>query len=237
MQHPTITSASAESRTDSAQAVSTERSATLATERALKAPLGALRVLLEGARQGAGSTPTLPFIDRALEALISAESAAQDLVAWTAPRSLRITPATVGEIVESVSTTMSPALRSRCHLVVDNEDVALRTDARQLVEAFARSVQRCLVEAPTGELMIHAHADDEWATFSFIDAPSDTAVAHSQENGPAGLELGTEAAPALADMLLKRDVERVGGRLSIHETGGHRCCVAVVPLTLPGDAS
>lgn len=213
-------------------------SVTLLTERTLKASLGALRVLLEGARQNGSATPTIPFVERALRSLDRVEHAAHDLVDWTAPRSLQRSQASVGEIVESIASALPGAIVDRCHFVIDDAEVLLHTDARLLVDASVRSVRARLdadlIDSGTGarveEIMIHAHADDAWATFSFIDAPS------GDEIDALG-HVEAAATPILCDAILERDVTRIGGRLSIHDTAGHRCCVAVVPLNLPEDAA
>ncbi|MEM9381477.1 MAG: hypothetical protein AAGB93_16095 [Planctomycetota bacterium] len=204
-----------------------DRSVTLATERELHAPLHALRLLLEG-RRGADGRLTerafvdREFIDRALSELVRAERAAHSLVEWTCPRAIRPVQCTIAEIVGSLSSTLDGAERDRCHFVVDDGPVELETDARLLVDAFARLTRELLHSCENGasEVMVHAHADDGTATISLVEGTAKV--------DPA-LELGEEeSAPTLAEALLRRDVGRLGGRVGIHRAGEHRCCVAVL---------
>ncbi|MEM1449206.1 MAG: hypothetical protein AAF957_24275 [Planctomycetota bacterium] len=212
-----------------------DRSVTLATERELQAPLQALRLLLEG-RRGTGERLTerafvdRAFIDRALDELLRAERAALSLVEWACPRALRPTRSTIAEIVGSLSTTLDPDERARCHFVVDDGSAEIETDARLLVDAFARAARELLAadEDGSSEVMIHAHADDGMATISLVEGAEAIEDAIDIE--------GEEAAPTLAEALLRRDVGRLGGRVSLHRTGEHRCCVAVLPRGSASDA-
>ena len=207
-------------------------SLTLATRRELHAPLVALRALLEG-RRGSETAVTerafvdRAFIDRALDELLRTEQAAANLVHWTCPRDIRKVPCTVAEIVGSLSSTLDKAERERCHFVIENGDADVTTDGPLLVDAFTRTIREALSRAAddASEVMIHAHADSDRVTISLVDGPADdstTGNGHSGDTSP-------DRRPTLAEALLERDTERLGGRVSIHHTSEHRCCIAVFP--------
>lgn len=203
-----------------AAAPADDRALTLATERRLRAPLAALRVLLEGARGRKTDGLDAGFADRAIEALEAAEQAALDLVAWTSPRSPRIAPATLAEVCHSMLALLNHDHRGRVELAVDDAEAGLQTDARMLVEALV-NVARERISAVSGDgvaLMVHAHADDALATISLVDA--------SEATGDP------TAGQTVAEALLAREIHRLGGRASIHENEGHRCSVIVVPRVL-----
>lgn len=196
----------------------------LTTERALLAPLGALRIAIEGARSKRKALPAT-FLDRALEAVTDASQAASDMMAWAHPRPLRPVPCSVGELVSSLRLTLSPDLDARCHFLVEGAAAPLFLDGRLVVTGLERSIRRRLDPArrpATAELMVHAHVEDGMATVSIID----TAAGNHLDVSAESLSQGAEA---LADALLTRDCERIGGRVSIHETGSHRCMVVVFP--------
>ncbi|MEM6672739.1 MAG: hypothetical protein AAF726_07830 [Planctomycetota bacterium] len=203
---------------------------TLATERELHAPLQALRLLLEG-RRGTSSSLTerafvdRDFVDRALLELLRAERAACDLVRWTAPRNLCVVPCTVSEVASSLESTLEPHERERCDIVVENGATELRTDSRLLVECLARTVEDALSRSATRrpEVLVHLHADDEDVTLSLVEGSAAGLTAFDPDEEEANEEL------TLAEAILERDVARLGGRVSLHGSSGHRCCVAVVP--------
>lgn len=196
----------------------------LTTERAFLAPLGALRIAIEGARSQRAALPDT-FLDRALEAVEEASHAASDMMAWANPRPLRPVACSVLELVASLRLTLSPELDSRCHFLVEGADTPLFLDGRLIVDGLERSIRRRLAHARrpgTAELMVHAHVENGLTTVSLIDA------SEGDELDVTGEAL-SQGAEALAEAILTRDCERIGGRVSIHETGGHRCIVAVFP--------
>ena len=203
-------------------------SLTLTTKRELQAPLRALRVLLEGRRSN-GTTLTeqafvdRAFIDRALDELLRTERAAANLVQWTCPREIRRVPCTIAEIIESLSSSLDARERERCHFVIEDGSTDVVTDGPLLVEAFTRTIREVLdgKSDPTSEVMIHAHADDDRMTISLVDGPTD---------GDRSLDVDeVDREPTFAESLLERDIARLDGRVSIHRTSEHRCCVAVLP--------
>lgn len=207
---------------DTAAALSPEEARlTRATSRALKAPLGALRVLLEGAWASGESSAALPFVTRALEEVRRAEDAADDLCRWILPRDLHPTACTLGEIVQSLRESLDIAHRKRCHVVADGPtDQPLLIDGRMVVSSIARVIVDRLDDAhraPGAELMLHVHADADRATLNLIDA--DAPAVGETSDGPR----------TLADALLERDIQRVGGTARMHESNGHRCLMVTVP--------
>lgn len=210
-------------------------SLTLATKRELQAPLRALRVLLEGKR-GSGSTlmeeafVDRAFIDRALAELLRTERAAANLVQWTCPRETRMVPCTVAEIVGSLAGMLDAGERERCHFVIEDGKADVLTDGPLLVDAFVRTIREILDGAAgtANEVMVHAHADDDRVTISLVDGPTDA-------DGDA--EGDDFRSPTFAEALLERDVARLGGRVTIHHTSEHRCCVAVLPRREPVEAT
>ncbi|MEM8712294.1 MAG: hypothetical protein AAGG01_15190 [Planctomycetota bacterium] len=192
----------------------------LAAMRELRAPLGALRVLLEGCRSSDGAGRE--FSDRALDEIDRAEAAADDLLAWTLPRSLRTTQSSLGELVQGVREALRPADRRRTHFVIENEDTALDCDARLLTTSFARSIRHAYRDAGARalEIMVHAHASKGRATLSFI---------HSGDK--PDLVADEDGVPSLADALLRSSLERSRGTINIHEAEGHRCAVVTIPTS------
>lgn len=203
------------------QMLDKDRGVALVATRALRSPLGALRVLLEGSRSQS-SPRGLEFTDRVLDELERAESAAHDLVAWTLPRTLRLIPTSLGELAASLMDSLAPSHRRLTHLVVEQDATTLQTDAPLLVECFSRTLRHAFQENGTAglEVMVHIHATDDIATFSFI------------HTGSAKTSLfSADAIPSLADEILTATVARLNGKTSIHDAEGHRCAVITLPLT------
>ncbi len=208
----------------------------LQAERDIRAPLATLRVLLEAARRGGDPDTSVAFSERAIGELRRAERAAEDLVAWTAPRPLRPVRCTVDHLIDSLRETLDPEIAERCRFAIDDGDTQLEIDARAAVATLERMLRFALDTAlrPTADMMIHAHSDAEWTTLSLVDAPGDEDRSGAQGRDPS-LD-GT----SLAEALMTRDVHRMGGRASLHRTGGHRCYVLVLPRTgtiVPGGAA
>lgn len=199
------------------------RAIALEATRELRGPLGALRVLLEGSR-GNAKPAALDFADRALEEIERAEAAANDLIAWSLPRSLRSTSTSLGEIATSLLDSLTPSLRRRTHLVVEQDATTVQTDAPLLVECFSRSLRHAFRDDGTGglEVMVHIHAADDIATFSFIHTGSPKASLFHAHG---------DAVLTLSDEILNATVARLGGKSSNHEAEGHRCTVITLPLT------
>ena len=197
------------------------RAIALGAARELRSPLGAIRVLLEGSRKSA-NTVGLEFADRALDEIERAEAAAHDLVAWTLPRTLRTAKTSLGEIAASLTESLTPSHRRLTHLVVEQEATALETDGSLLVECFSRSLRQAFTASGTTglEVMVHIHATEDTATFSFIHTGSTKASLAS-----------TDTTLSLADEILSATSTRLGGRTSIHDAEGHRCTVITLPLT------
>lgn len=182
-------------------------------ERALRGPLGVLRVLFEGVE------PSLRR--RATREVDRAERAAGDLARLVRPRELRAVQTTLAEIVRSTREGLDAAERQRCHVAVDAAETPLHLDGRILVDALVRSMAERLSRSDRGELMLHAHADENSATLNLIDTepPSVRSV----------VAIDPSTRTSVAHTLLLRDVERIGGRASVHVAGDHQCSVIVVP--------
>ncbi|MFT5733016.1 MAG: hypothetical protein ACJAZN_000260 [Planctomycetota bacterium] len=196
------------------------RGIALEATRALRSPLASLRVIIEGYRASDSETCST-FADRALEEIDRAEAAAHDVLAWSMPRSLRSTPTTLAEIVQSLRSSLGAADCRRTHFVLEQESTALDTDAPLLVECLARSLSHAYRDAGAQpyEVMVHVHASADTATFSFIRtgeaaATSDQALARL----------------SLSEALLRASVLRLDGKTSIHDAEGHRCSVVKLPL-------
>jgi len=71
--------------------------------------------------------------------------------------------------------------------------------------------------------MVHAHVDGGFANFNLVDTPDETELAALLAEG--------EASTSLAEDLLVRDVERLGGTVALRATGAHRCAIISLPLT------
>jgi len=197
--------------------------ASIAAERALRAPIASLRLLLEGARAADGAVDRAAF-ERMIVELDHIESAARDLASWSRPRELRTVRATVGEIVHSVRASLDQVQRNRVHFDTEARGTELRTDGRLLADALRRCLVERLEGSPDDEVMLHAHADEREATFSIVDA----APAPDLEEVLAS---GGDEPEGVAESLFVRDVERLGGRATVLHTGAHRCALAVVPVS------
>lgn len=208
-------------RTDDASERAT--SASIAAERALRAPIATLRLLLEGARAADGAVD-LAAVERMIAQLDQVERAARDLASWSRPRALRSVRATVGEIVHSVRASLDQAERNRVHFDTEARRTELRTDGRLLADALRRCLVERLEASPDDEVMLHAHADEREATFSIVDV----APAPDLEDV---LAAGGDEPEGVAESLFVRDVERLGGRATVLHTGAHRCALAVVPVS------
>lgn len=191
--------------------LNTDEELLVSTERALRAPVAVLRVLVEGAGT--------EFRRRASRELDRVERAAEDMARVARPREMRPVRATVGELVRSVRESMDADERRRCHFVVDAPALELKIDGRMLTRALVRAASERLEERDGAELMVHAHADATSATFSLIDVEP-----------PTGDSLASVDPKTLGETLLLRDVARLGGRAALHRAGSHRCAVVVLPL-------
>ena len=179
----------------------------LGADRALRAPLRALRVAFEGLRSG----PESELAGRALSELHRAERAALDLVASSHERPLRPASCSVSEVITSLRAVLDLEDRRRCHLVLDGDDAAMFTDGRLLVDALERAVHDRL--GRVSEVMVHAHVDGGYANFNLVAVE--------------------EPCASLAEGRLVRDVERLGGAVALRTTGAHRCAIVSLPLAIP----
>lgn len=195
----------------------------LGADRALRAPLRALRVAFEGMRSGAQAD----LAERALAELNRAEHAAEDLVAWSHERPLRPVPCTVSEVITSLRAVLDLDDRSRCHLVLDGDDAPMTTDGRLLVDALERAIRSRLKSV--AEVMVHVHVEGDRASFNVVDTPEEEelAVLFDSSSDDAG------SRATLAEELLVRDIQRLGGTVALRATGTHRCALAGVPLVIP----
>ncbi|MEE2941350.1 MAG: hypothetical protein VX460_13255 [Planctomycetota bacterium] len=192
--------------------------APLGAERALRASLRALRVAFEGLRSG----PESELAGRALSELHRAERAALDLVASSHERPLRPVSCSVSEVITSLRAVLDLEDRRRCHLVLDGDDAAMFTDGRLLVDALERAIHARLQRV--SRVMVHAHVEGSHASFNLVDTPDETELAAqlAEDEGHA----------SLAEGLLVRDVERLGGAVALRTTGAHRCAITSLPLTI-----
>ena len=191
----------------------------LGANRALRAPLRALRVAMEGLRGG----PESELADRALSELHRAERAALDLVASCHERPLRPVSCSASEVITSLRAVLDLEDRRRCYLVLDGEDAAMSTDGRLLVDALERAIHARL--GHVSAVMVHVHVDGGYANFNLVDTPDEAEL--------AALLAEEQACASLAEGLLVRDIERLGGTVALRTTGAHRCAIISLPLTLP----
>ncbi len=191
-------------------------SLTLQAGRQLRWPLGALRTLLEG-RRGAGlEAAEREFTERAIAELLRAERAATDLIRWSAPRELRPATCKLSQLAFSLSSALDRPQRRRCRFVIEDGDSSVLTDGSLLVEGTSRIIELALEssEAIDEELMVHTHADEQWATISLINAGSRHEIHPAQH---------------LAESILQRDLIALGGRISLRDAEGRRCVVLSLP--------
>mgnify|MGYP003338372638 FL=1 len=73
--------------------------------------------------------------------------------------------------------------------------------------------------------MVHVHVDGDQAHFNLVDTPDETEL--------AALLTEEEACTSLAEDLLVRDVERLGGAVALRVAGAHRCALISLPLNIP----
>ena len=190
---------------------------TLQAGRQLRWPLGALRTLLEG-RRGAGMPDAeRAFTERAISELVRAERAASDLIRWSAPRELRPSRCKLSQLAFSLSSALDREDRRRCRFVIEDGDAALNTDGQLLVDGIARVIELALdaLGDTDEELMVHTHADTQWATVNLINAGACDRVQPAQH---------------VAESILQRDLTDLGGRVSLRNSGDHRCVVVSIPL-------
>ncbi len=192
-------------------------SLTLQAGRQLRWPLGALRTLLEG-RRGAGlATAEREFTERAIAELLRAERAATDLIRWSTPRELRPSRCKLSQLAFSLSSALDKPERRRCRFVIENGDSSVMTDGSLLVEGITRVIELTLETSDDvhDELMVHTHADEQWATISLINARPRREINAGQH---------------LAESILQRDLVALGGRSSLRNAGERRCLVLSLPL-------
>lgn len=193
--------------------------APLGASRALRAPLRALRVAIEGLHGGSESE----FAGRALSELQRAERAALDLVAACHERPLHPVSCSVSEVITSLRAVLDLEDRRRCHLILDGDDTAMSTDGRLLVDALERAILARL--GHVSAVMVHVHVDGDQAHFNLVDTPDETEL--------AALLTEEEACTSLAEDLLVRDVERLGGAVALRVAGAHSCALVSLPLNIP----
>ncbi len=191
----------------------------LGAGRALYAPLRAVRVALEGLRRG----PESELADRALSELQRAERAALDLVATTYERPLHPVSCSVSEVITSLCAVLGVEDRRRCELVLDGDDAAMFTDGRLLVDALERAIHDRL--GRVSKVKILAKIEGGQANFNIVDTPDEAA--------PAAPIADSDDCPSIAEGLLVRDVERLGGTVALRTADDHRYAVASLPLMIP----
>lgn len=182
-------------------------------ERALRAPISVLRMLIEGGDS--------ELRERAVRELNHIEQRARDLTDLAHPRATRSIPTTTAEVARSMRESLDVSQRRRCHFVVDSPDETLFVDPRILTRALVRSASQRLDHDTRSELLVHMHSQEESVTISLVDTDPPPASSSVDE--------GPEAPETLHEMLLVRDVERLGGRAQLHRVGEHRCAVVILP--------
>lgn len=181
-------------------------------QHAVRGPLAALRVVLEGQRHAAA------YVDRALGELARVEHAVDDLYRWSAPHPLRQTECSLADLVSSVRSGLDDGECERLWIILEQGSLALRTDGTLLVATLRRFVRASLARTTT-EVLLHAHTDGDSVTIAVVDDPPHI-----------DLEDGCEEHVDLPLLLGQRDVARLGGTCSLHTTTPrHRCIVLRFP--------
>lgn len=121
-------------------------------------------------------------------------------------KDLRPTSCSLEEIASSVLQFLPPSSRAQVLVAIEGKEARLRVDADQLARALARLIDAGLADGSETALFAARHARSG-AAFSFVRAHTRIERTAAKRNTEAGLVLGVN--------LARRDIERMGGTLSL----------------------
>jgi signal transduction histidine kinase len=179
--------------------------------RSVRTPVEALRIVLEDVARGTAGDGAL---DAAIETLVRLRRTVQAVEDYYRPATTRPLRCTPGEIIGDVRRSLTGPARSRLLVAVESAPAGLVVDGPLLVRSIVRLVENAL-EAGSGPVMLHVsgpRSADTACSFSIVGRGSEpfdlgemSRPFRSERRGQLGLGL----------TLALRDVERIGGHLSV----------------------
>jgi signal transduction histidine kinase len=187
--------------------------------RSVRTPVEAIRIILEDLTRGTTDGDAMPA---AIDTLARVRSTVQAIEDFYQPTSTYAMRCTLGEVTGGVRGSLSEAHRSRLMVALDAAPATLLIDGPLLVKSLVRLIDNAL-EADSAGVMLHVTGAvapgsrpnfprASSCTFSVVgrggepfDFDDMVRPFHSNKRGHVGLGL----------TLAARDVERLGGRLSL----------------------
>ena len=205
----------------------------LTMTRILRHPLSALRASMERlASEFRDEDPRGEKLRGALEQVTRMTRDVQALVEWTAPRQPAPLSCSADEIVHGALRTCTYPQIARLSIARDSAPFELYVDGPLLADALAHVLQAAF--AGGGEtILLQARREADEAIFSIVQ---EGALAFDAST-PAPGESASDTAVRLGLALARRDVERMGGTLTIERTPrGCTCAALRMPIRCaPGE--
>lgn len=181
----------------------------------IRMPLSVLRASMESLAHGfPSSDPRSQLIQNALAEIARLSRNVQALVDYTLPPPVRPLFCTLEEIAHSALDALTPARRARVVMAIESRHSRILVDGPMLSRSLANLIELGLEETSHG-VLLRARAETSGAS---IDGASFSVVHPSRSANeeitaaPASLGLGLA--------LAHRDIERMGGRLLLHDALG-----------------
>jgi signal transduction histidine kinase len=172
-------------------------------------PLAALHAALEDlSRALATDDATAAVLARALAGIDEVERAADALVAFATPAPLQPLRCSLREVTRSAWLTLAEEVRERVWLAQETDPGELVTDGPLLARRLGCLLTDATRRGP-GEVLFHAHVDDEVAYFAIVAVSA----------GPA--------APTLEALLARRDLARLGAEVSVRGSNPRHTCLTI----------
>ncbi len=182
-----------------------------ALERDLRVPLAAVRAALESLAPTVDE-PARGVLTRTLEGLAEVDRGAEALGALLDPPPIAPQTSSLREIVEGARAALPSKARDRLWIAVEPGPVCISIDAVAVIRSLAFLLAEAIEHG--GEVLLHAHGDDEWVSFSIID---DLAASDLDPQSVQG------RVHSLGRLLAKSELRRLGAELCEHCAGEHFC--------------
>lgn len=200
--------------------------------RILRHPLSALRASMERlASEFRDEDPRGERLRAALEQLTRLARDVQALVEWASPREPAPLRCSADEILHGALRACTYPQISRLAVARGSAPFELHVDGPLLADALGHLLQAAFATGGDS-VLLQARREHDEAVFSIVQEGPGVPVAGS----PAPGESATDAAVRLGVALARRDVDRLGGSLSIERTPrGCTCALVRVPVRIDAD--
>ena len=188
----------------------------------IRTPLAALRASIEALVPELGAQGNAcAVLNRALMEIVRVDQCAEALIEFAQPTPLRPMACTPRELAQEALASLQAGFRRRVWLALESDSTALMIDASVAVRALAALLERA-AQRPSAEVLLHSHQERDATVFAIVGDLAQCAPGHlehswSSTRTPENIEL----------VLARRDIRRLGGELSVHESTPTHCCVMI----------